>query len=154
LSADDDDLEGLMDNVEPVALGLSRSMSLRKHMSAKEEGSPEKRHDAFFVCSICSKVLNDPMECNKCDTPFCGDCIETWKQSNDRCPGKDSCVSPEYIPMHRFVKNLLGEHRFFCPMESCQFNKKVQLDQLKMGVGNIDFSNLGMSYSEASKHQL
>ena len=142
-----------MDSIEPVALGLSRSMSLRKHMSAKEDGAAERRHDAFFVCSLCKKVLMEPMECNKCDTPFCADCLETWKKDHDRCPGKDSCANPEYIPMHRFVKNLLAEHRFFCPMEGCEFHKAKQMEAIRQADGRVNFANLGMSFHEAVKHQ-
>jgi len=73
-----------MNNIEPVAMGLSRSMSLRKHMSTKEQDAGnDGSHDMFFICSICKKVLLEPMECNKCDTPFCGDCVEKWKKDNN-----------------------------------------------------------------------
>merc|ERR1711957_248232 len=115
-----------MSNIEPVALGLSRSMSLRKHMSTKEQedgGEEDTAHDKFFICGICKKVLLEPVECNKCDTPFCADCVETWKKDNSTCPAKERCSDCSYIPMHRFVKNLLAEHRFFCPVENCEFHK-------------------------------
>jgi len=150
ISTKDDDLENIMANIEPVAMGLSRSMSLRKHMSTKEQDpGSDSKHDMFFICGICKKVLLEPMECNKCDTPFCADCVEKWKKDNSQCPGKEKCSSSEYIPMHRFVKNLLGEHRFFCPVESCEYHKLQQVNTVKQTNERVNFVNLGMSYHEA-----
>jgi len=41
----------------------------------KELKDAQEDENSFFMCLICFKVLLDPMECTKCDTPFCSDCI-------------------------------------------------------------------------------
>lgn len=32
----------------------------------------------YFQCNICLKVLVDPVECTKCQTAFCKECIAQW----------------------------------------------------------------------------
>lgn len=47
-----------------------------------------KEQANFFVCSICTMVVKDPLECNGCQTLFCEDCIDPWRQNNSHCPKK------------------------------------------------------------------
>lgn len=42
----------------------------------------------FFVCSICTMVVKGPLECSGCQTLFCSDCIDPWRQNNSHCPKK------------------------------------------------------------------
>ncbi len=49
----------------------------------------EKKSESFnfFTCTICMKVVCNPIECNKCQNAFCSDCIENWKKEReDMCP--------------------------------------------------------------------
>jgi len=105
-----------LDPQTPGALNMSRTLSLNKKLA-----DAKKESDHHFICTICFKVLYEPVECTKCQTAFCEDCIEGWKKNNRDCPVR--CDSVEYRAMHRFVKNILYEHRFFCPMEGCDYHK-------------------------------
>lgn len=37
--------------------------------------------DNFFICKVCLKVVSQPKECNKCQTLFCGLCIDLYVKS-------------------------------------------------------------------------
>jgi len=41
-----------------------------------------------LTCTICMCLLNDPLMCTGCETPFCRKCIENWKTKNDSCPSR------------------------------------------------------------------
>lgn len=92
---DADDTEALTDE--------DKEKRKKLHKQLKEAQEDE---NSFFMCLICFKVLLDPMECTKCDTAFCNDCITQWKKSqSDRCP--INCSDPEYKKMNRFISKIL-----------------------------------------------
>ena len=97
---------------------LARTISLNRKLA----DAVSHENDHHFICTICFKVLKDPMECVKCQTSFCADCIDGWKRNNSTCPVR--CDYASYKEMHKFVKQILLEHRFFCPMENCPYHKK------------------------------
>ena len=45
-------------------------------------------------CSICKKILKNPMQCNKCQRVFCKECIENYPKSKKKCP--NGCKKPNY----------------------------------------------------------
>ena len=76
----------------------------------------ESQHE-HFKCCICTKIVLDPKECEKCQTLFCKVCIEKWSKEKRYCPLQ--CPDAKYVKIHKFVNNILMELRFNCPMENC-----------------------------------
>lgn len=69
---------------------------------------------------------------------------------NSSCPIK--CSNAKYSELHRYVKNQLMNHRFFCPLEGCEFDEKTQISKLdfkKADFGIQEILKIGMSYEKA-----
>ena len=90
----------------------------------------------------------EPVECNKCRTAFCKDCIDMWKKDQNKCPMQ--CEGAQYADLHRIVKARLLEMRFFCPMKECDQN--ISLAK-KLVADGKDPKELGQSYLQAIEHQ-
>ena len=65
-------------------------------------------------------LLQDPHECNQCQSQFCNDCAREWLQkqkllykSGDECPFR--CKKFKQQRSHKFVRELLDEVKFDCP---------------------------------------
>ena len=79
--------------------------------------------DNYTTCTICYKVLLEPIECTQCETAYCKGCIDLWKkESRNRCPLK--CEKAQYRELHRYVKNSLYKKRFFCKKDQCKYKKE------------------------------
>jgi len=37
------------------------------------------------TCQICYVLLNNPILCSKCETPYCSECINKWKIKDNTC---------------------------------------------------------------------
>eukprot|EP00347_Sterkiella_histriomuscorum_P017376 403349621 len=88
--------------------------------------------DNFFICKVCLNVIQDAKECGKCQTAFCGKCIQNWIQSKMRgnhqnraskqqgypCPLR--CEDTEFRDIHRFANEKLKQVQFKCSFEGCQ----------------------------------
>lgn len=87
---------------------ISYSGQNETHLSIDDivESDAEKVERAnFFVCCICAMVVKDPVECDGCQSVFCGPCIQPWRANNKSCPKR--CQGNEDVdisPMHRYVK--------------------------------------------------
>lgn len=68
------------------------------------------------ICSICSGIIFDPVQCLYCENSFCKDCIEGWinKQGKNSCPFR--CTNPSF-KASRVIKNLLSNLIFKCQNE-------------------------------------
>jgi hypothetical protein len=56
-----------------------------------------------------------------------------------------------YTELHRYVKNILMQRRFYCPMAECEFH----IDQVKAKVeqdGQLP-EEIGLEYQDAIEHQ-
>lgn len=62
----------------------------------------------FFICSICTMVVMDPLECSGCQTLFCTSCIDPWRANNDCCPKKcKGNEEVEFREVHRYINQEL-----------------------------------------------
>ena len=95
---------------------MNRTLSIETEL-AKVCG-PAHDLDNHYICSICFKVVSNPVECSKCNKAFCKECAEGWSKQNSKCP-ISRCERPEYVPLHRYMLKLLQKHNFFCPMKGC-----------------------------------
>jgi hypothetical protein len=58
--------------------------------------------DNILTCAICLGFLIDPLECIKCQSNYCRECVVNW---NGRCPKK--CSGDKYIKVHRNTTQIL-----------------------------------------------
>ena len=68
--------------------------------------------DNIYKCSICNKIMLNPVECEECGHNYCNDCIN----SSD-CPF--GCKTKIIKPASLAIKNLLSKLRFKCPNVGC-----------------------------------
>ena len=65
------------------------------------------------VCSICSGIIIEPVQCLSCENSFCKDCLDDWKRKKgeNSCPFR--CSNPTF-KNSRLIKNLLSNLKFKC----------------------------------------
>ena len=71
-------------------------------------------YDTFkdlITCSLCSRILINPVMCMKCQAAFCKKCIDNWSQSNSKCP--KGCNEPNY-DIGKVQKDMLSKLEFKC----------------------------------------
>ena len=66
----------------------------------------------FYKCSICSKIMINPTDCESCGHSFCYECI-----SKSKCPF--GCEKKNLKPSSNGITNLLNNLKFKCINEGC-----------------------------------
>ena len=66
----------------------------------------------FYKCSICSKIMINPTDCESCGHSFCHECI-----SKTKCPF--GCKEKNLKPASNGITNLLNNLKFKCSNEGC-----------------------------------
>ena len=64
------------------------------------------------ICLYCNNILMDPIECNKCESNYCRECIYSINSDNSICPKK--CYFPKFSNSSKYVKDLLLKIEFSC----------------------------------------
>ena len=64
------------------------------------------------ICFYCNNILIDPIECNKCESNYCRECIYSINSNNSICPKK--CYLPRFSNSSKYVKDLLSKIEFSC----------------------------------------
>ena len=67
----------------------------------------------FYKCSICSKIMINPTDCENCGHSFCYECI-----SKTKCPF--GCENKNLKPASNGITNLLNNLKFKCTNEGCK----------------------------------
>ena len=67
----------------------------------------------FYKCSICSKIMINPTDCENCGHSFCYECI-----SKTKCPF--GCENKNLKPASNGITNLLNNLKFKCINEGCE----------------------------------
>lgn len=65
------------------------------------------------ICSICTGLVIDPQQCNKCENCFCKICVNLWISKSNTCPFK--CKEWKLIDTSRVMKAVLNEIFIECP---------------------------------------
>ena len=74
-------------------------------------------------CIICSCIIEDPVQCNKCQNCFCKNCIDEWTKKKNICPF--NCANNNYISS-RLCKNLISQI-----IIQCDCGDKISYDKYK-----------------------
>ena len=65
-----------------------------------------------IICPICLKILINPFMCMNCQNVYCKNCIDKWKERNNKCPNR--CQNPNY--QKSIEKNfILSKLKIQCP---------------------------------------
>jgi hypothetical protein len=75
------------------------------------ENEISKMFSSSTLCPLCESILIKPVMCMNCQNNYCKDCIEKWKEKNNKCP--KGCESPNY--QKSIGKNdILSKLKFRC----------------------------------------
>lgn len=67
-------------------------------------------------------MVNQPKECNRCQSLCCSDCLTEWAASSEACPKACQGASPvAFKDVHRYVKQDLLSLQFKCEVPECDF---------------------------------
>lgn len=81
----------------------------------------------FYICNICTNLINDPRKCSLCDKFFCRKCIENSRLVSNRC---SSCrQESEIIHISKTEKNILDIMIIKCPFNCGKEFSYEQMDQ-------------------------
>lgn len=91
--------------------------------------------DDEFLCSICTMVLENPMQ-SPCEHTFCNDCIKEWLSVQATCP-VDACelTFNEIKPTPRYFRNMLAKVQI-----KCTFGKLHPIHHPIASIINVLFS--------------
>ena len=106
--------------------------------------------DDEIYCSICYDILNDPIECQECQTNFCRECVEVVKKKNkekkieNKCPlcQKEQNLKENIVFREILLKNIqrickkckklfsnkndFDEHIKKCKLYKCKICHKIK----------------------------
>jgi hypothetical protein len=81
----------------------------------------------FVTCHICSGILNEPVQCGKCEFYFCKGCLDEWLNQKNCCPFR--CAATDFHPGGRVIKNMLSKLLSFCAL-GCY--KKLRYEEVEI----------------------
>ena len=87
----------------------------------------------ILLCKICLEVLDDPMECDVCNSEFCRQCIEDWYARNPACPNR--CMDAKIQRPHKLVLEML-------------MNLKIKCSNTETGCNVVDTVEIIKSHEE------
>ncbi len=64
-------------------------------------------------CSICTGLVIDPKQCDKCENAFCRECVDSWLRKSSSCPFK--CENPNFKEAGRALKTMINKLILRCP---------------------------------------
>lgn len=128
-------------------LSPSQLVDKKKILGHSNDQSMELYH--YFSCSICLKIIREPLECTQCQTSFCKKCIDTWFNNSSKCPVQ--CSNAKYDQLNPRVLKFLKDSRFFCPVKACPHSKTSALAMIK-AEGESAADRAGLPYLEALEH--
>lgn len=71
--------------------------------------------DEELICSICSGVLEEPVQAPVCEHAFCSACINEWLNHQSTCPVDRQIITNSQLkPVPRILKNLLSRLTIKC----------------------------------------
>jgi hypothetical protein len=76
-------------------------------------------------CMIYTKLVMDPLQCEKCENLFCKKCIVGWQRTSKVC--SVSCINSQFKEPGRMAKNMLGKLIFLCPSGSCEMKIPMRI---------------------------
>lgn len=87
--------------------------------------------DEELICSICSAVLEEPVQAPVCEHAFCSACIGEWLNHQSTCPvDRQMITNSQLKPVPRILKNLLSRLTIKCTNADFGCQSILKLDVL------------------------
>ncbi|GLV45679.1 early girl [Carabus blaptoides fortunei] len=97
--------------------------------------------DEELVCTICSGVLEEPLQAPVCEHAFCRACIQEWISRQPTCPvDRQPITSAQLRPVPRILRNLLSRLCISCDNVSYGCQMVLKLDSLAAHVVECEFN--------------
>ncbi|XP_028406666.1 uncharacterized protein LOC114529115 isoform X2 [Dendronephthya gigantea] len=140
-------VEGMKVKIENMEEVNERKEDIRKREMARRSsfgGYDEERFvnkvDAKLLCSICFKVVKDPVQCPN-EHDFCRSCIQKWLQeSSETCPTCQHHLTEENLAKPRFLTETLDSLKIRCDYASRGCREVVELEFLDRHVERCGYS--------------
>ena len=84
-------------------------------------------------CTICSKIIINPVMCMNCQNVYCKKCIDEWSKKDNKCPNR--CENPNYKKSIE-KSNTLSKLKFKC--EKC--GEEILYDNAIKHVDNCEYN--------------
>ncbi|KAJ1383072.1 hypothetical protein B484DRAFT_461762, partial [Ochromonadaceae sp. CCMP2298] len=146
-SSNDTDISSISPHSPLSQHNLKSNSSISLHSNSSISGYPFH----MFVtpppdelkCSICMKILRDPVQVCGQQHVYCSGCIYHWKEMNSRCP---QCRAPFSLEQPaRLARNIILQLRVRCP-EACKWTG--QLKDLNAHVATCPFVLISCPFAE------
>ena len=113
-------------------------------MASRTQGYDVERFvtevNRIFICSICHKVLRDPVQCLTTVHLFCRDCITRHFKVSHTCPSCHEALTLKTLDQaSRIVVNHLNELYIYCEHSNRGCRKFVQLQHLEQHEATCGF---------------
>ena len=106
----------------------------------EEERFENKVYITKFRCSVCLKVLKDPVQCSN-EHYFCRSCIQRSLRDNKTCPVCKHLVTEETLTkLPRIVKEMWENLMIRCDYENRGCGELIKLEFLDRHVSNCGYS--------------
>lgn len=73
-----------------------------------------KTMNELSQCSICTGLVIDPKQCDKCENAFCRECVDSWVKKSSSCPFK--CENANFKEAGRALKTMINKLILKCPL--------------------------------------
>ena len=74
-----------------------------------------------ITCSLCNKIIKNPMMCTNCQKTYCKNCLNNWVNT---CP--NNCANPQYIKSLGVI-DILSKLKYEC--QNC--GKQIKSEDIK-----------------------
>ncbi|XP_065563329.1 E3 ubiquitin-protein ligase NRDP1-like isoform X3 [Artemia franciscana] len=120
--------------------------------------------DGDLLCSICSFVLEDPIQAPDCEHVFCNTCITEWLTSNQTCPlDRTNLTVGALKPAPRILRNFLSRLTLSCYYQIQGCPALLTLESLATHLLDCDFNpkrlvtcqsgcGISITFEELQKH--
>jgi len=97
--------------------------------------------DEELICTICSCVLEDPLQAPQCEHAFCSACINEWLTRQPTCPVDRAAISPTDLkPVPRILRNLLSRLSIKCDNATQGCTAVTKLDSLSAHLNECEYN--------------
>ncbi|XP_065577223.1 E3 ubiquitin-protein ligase NRDP1-like isoform X1 [Artemia franciscana] len=97
--------------------------------------------DGDLLCSICTFVLEDPVQAPICEHVFCNACITEWLTSSQTCPIDRTNLTIDALkPAPRILRNFLSRLTLSCSNQTHGCSASLTLERLAAHLLECNFN--------------
>ncbi|CAG0889552.1 unnamed protein product [Cyprideis torosa] len=97
--------------------------------------------DEDLTCSICSGVLENPVQAPQCEHAFCNLCIKQWLTQQLTCPIDRLPVTVDSLkPVPRILRNMLARVEIECDNKAHGCPEKIKLEALNQHLEQCQYN--------------